>query len=245
MNKLRKQQRGFTIIELMIATTIFSLVLMICLAAIMTITRMYYQGTLQARTQNRVREIVDEVADEIRYQPGEIVATADSPTSPTRLTSAVENADGTPGSVNPVEPFNYDGQHCVGTIRYRYVLGFKTTTDAQVANVTTDDRNAVGTLVRETLPGACNEVLADDEVGPELIENTAVESMLDENMRLLEFEIASTGIAQDSYRIAATIAYGDDDLIGFENGRHICRPDNVARAYCAVSRLEVIVTRRF
>lgn len=248
MNKTRQTQRGFTIIELMIATTIFALILMICLAAIMHITRMYYQGTLQARTQNRVREIVDEIADEIRYRPGDIVISSGT----TLLTSAPELEDGGVGSVDPTNPEDYYGQYCVGSIRYRYLLGFKTESGAQQASDEASDRDASRPLIRENMPNECGntEDLEDslgapdrDAVVAQFIESSQDNNLLDENMRIVEFEVSRIGDT-DKYRVAATVAYGDDDLLGYENGRVSCRPNNVARAYCAVAGLEVVVTRR-
>lgn len=239
MKRNNQKQRGFTIIELMIATTIFSLVLMICLAAIMTITRMYYQGTLQARTQNRTREIVDEIADELRYQPGDVVVNDTDP-----LLGEIENNQGEIGSVDPEALDDYYGQYCVGSVRYQYLLGFKTQSDAQRASGPLDDREARGTLVRSNDCSLSGDLDAD-EVAAALINDESVNSMLDENMRLLEFQITPSGGDSGRYTVTVTIAYGDDDLIGYENGNFACKPDNVARAYCAVSRLEVIVTRRF
>lgn len=241
----RSNQKGFTIIELMIATTIFSLVLMICLAAIMNITRTYYQGTLQARTQNRVREIVDEIADEIRYRPGEIVQT----TGMTALTDAPEQEDESVGSVDPTSPQSYVGQYCIGTVQYRYLLGFKADSEASPATSSDDDRIAARPLIRNSGAGACNpanDLDLTDSVDTTLEHITSSQEygILDDNMRVLEFSIRRVGV-EDKYMVAVTVAYGDDDLIGYENGRFICRPNNIARAYCATSRLEVIVSRRF
>ncbi len=245
MMKHLKRQHGFTIIELMIATTIFSLVLMISLGAIMTITRMYYQGTLQAKTQNRVREIVDEIADDIRYLPGEVVVTED----PSVISGAIETGDdGSVGSVDPEAPVDYFGEHCIGEIRYRYLLGFKTVTNATLASSDQDARDANGTLVREPSANCDAADLNDTDrttLAESIVTDDSLTSMLDENMRLLEFAInRSSSIDSNRYTVAVTVAYGDDDLIDFVDGNFICKPDNIARAYCAVSRLEVDVTKR-
>ena len=78
-----------------------------------------------------------------------------------------------------------------------------------------------------------------------IVTDDSLTSMLDENMRLLEFAInRSSSIDSNRYTVAVTVAYGDDDLIDFVDGYFICKPDNIARAYCAVSRLEVDVTKR-
>lgn len=61
------RQRGFTILELMIATTIFSVILLILSGAIVTIGRTYYKGILQTRNQETARRIADTISDAIRY----------------------------------------------------------------------------------------------------------------------------------------------------------------------------------
>ncbi|HMT19268.1 MAG TPA: type II secretion system protein, partial [Candidatus Saccharibacteria bacterium] len=67
------RQQGFTIIELMISTTIFSLVLMICLSGIMQITKMYYRGVTQARTRDVARNLIDEIAETVRFTNQDIL----------------------------------------------------------------------------------------------------------------------------------------------------------------------------
>lgn len=61
------KQRGFTIIELMIATTVFSVVLLICSFAMLQIGRTYYKGITMARTQTASRSIMDEISQVIQF----------------------------------------------------------------------------------------------------------------------------------------------------------------------------------
>ena len=67
MSQKRAEQNGFTIIELLIATTVFSLILLISVAGILQISRMYYRGVTQSRTQETARSIIDEVGEAIRF----------------------------------------------------------------------------------------------------------------------------------------------------------------------------------
>jgi len=73
-----EQQQGFTILELMIATTIFSLVLLGALAGIMQITRMYYRGVTQIRTEETSRALADEIGEAVRFTKNSIVPTQGS-----------------------------------------------------------------------------------------------------------------------------------------------------------------------
>ena len=65
-NKLTNQT-GFTIVELMIATVIFSMVLLVCSYAIIHAGRMYYKGMIMSKTQDTARKIIDSASDAIKY----------------------------------------------------------------------------------------------------------------------------------------------------------------------------------
>ncbi len=73
--KYRKQEHGFTIIELMIATTVFSVVLLICSFAMLQIGRTYYKGITMARTQTTARSIIDEISQSIQFSGGTVYPT--------------------------------------------------------------------------------------------------------------------------------------------------------------------------
>jgi prepilin-type N-terminal cleavage/methylation domain-containing protein len=71
-------QQGFTILELMIATTIFTVILLLCTIGLIRIGNIYYKGVTQSRTQAVARTISDDVTQAIQYG-GQIVQN----TSPT------------------------------------------------------------------------------------------------------------------------------------------------------------------
>lgn len=61
------RQSGFTIIELLIATTIFSFILLIATAGIIKIGQLYYKGVTESKTQEVVRSISDELSRSIQF----------------------------------------------------------------------------------------------------------------------------------------------------------------------------------
>ena len=67
MKQLNKNQRGFTIIELLIAIGVFSVVLMLCSTAIVHVGRMYYKGVITNRTQDTARRFAEDVAGAIQF----------------------------------------------------------------------------------------------------------------------------------------------------------------------------------
>jgi prepilin-type N-terminal cleavage/methylation domain-containing protein len=84
------KQKGFTVIELMISTAVFSMILLVVLGAITQIGRMYYKGIVSTKTQEVTRALVDRISQGIQYgasgtgQIGELVITPSPPaTAPT------------------------------------------------------------------------------------------------------------------------------------------------------------------
>jgi prepilin-type N-terminal cleavage/methylation domain-containing protein len=66
-NKLNN--KGFTIIELLIATSVFASVLFIVTYGIIQISRMYTNGFVQTQTQNTAITIADTIARDLQFTP--------------------------------------------------------------------------------------------------------------------------------------------------------------------------------
>lgn len=92
------KQAGFTIIELLIATTILSVILLLVAGVLTGIGGLYYKGLNLSRTQQNSRVIIDDISQQLQY------------------TDSLPN----PGTSSP---YGYPEQYiCIGTIRYVYVL---------------------------------------------------------------------------------------------------------------------------
>lgn len=74
-------QKGFTIMELMIATIVFGVVLLTITVAIMQFTRVYYKGITESTTQDTTRTIIDQIAQGIQFSGGTVTTTATNPTA--------------------------------------------------------------------------------------------------------------------------------------------------------------------
>ncbi|HUS25753.1 MAG TPA: prepilin-type N-terminal cleavage/methylation domain-containing protein [Nevskiaceae bacterium] len=72
------QQRGFTVIELMIATSVFAVVLLIVTSGIIQITRVYFKGVTESTLQNTSRTIIDTISQAVQFNGGTVVATGNS-----------------------------------------------------------------------------------------------------------------------------------------------------------------------
>ena len=82
---------GFTILELLIATMVFAVVLLLITVGILQIARVYYKGITEANTQSTARTIMDEIAQAIQFSGGTVGATATSPVSGTDYAFCINN----------------------------------------------------------------------------------------------------------------------------------------------------------
>jgi prepilin-type N-terminal cleavage/methylation domain-containing protein len=99
MKRLHKDKGGFTLIELMIATTIFSVILLLGTFAMLQIGKMYYKGINSSRTQAVARSVSDSVTQAIQF----------SGTQPRNSTVAT-------GNLTPAG----SGAVCIGSQRFSY-----------------------------------------------------------------------------------------------------------------------------
>jgi prepilin-type N-terminal cleavage/methylation domain-containing protein len=68
MIKKIRETRGFTIVELLIATTVLTVVLVGASFVLVQVGRLYYKGTITARTQSAGRNIVDSISRPIQLR---------------------------------------------------------------------------------------------------------------------------------------------------------------------------------
>jgi len=64
---LSQRNGGFTIVELMIASSVFAVLLLVISAGVMSFTRQYYKGVVTTKTQTTARSIMSEVTQAIQF----------------------------------------------------------------------------------------------------------------------------------------------------------------------------------
>lgn len=64
--KSSKNHKGFTIIELMIATAVFSIILLVSLAGFTSIGRLFYKGVTINQTQDITNQLLDDITSNIQ-----------------------------------------------------------------------------------------------------------------------------------------------------------------------------------
>lgn len=72
-----QSQQGFTIVELLIATVVFSVVLLIITVGVLNFTHAYYSGINSSNTQDTARSIVNSITQAVEFS-----GTTISPTKP-------------------------------------------------------------------------------------------------------------------------------------------------------------------
>lgn len=98
MNKhaTSKSQKGFTIIELMIATLVFSSILVVLTMGAIYFTNTYRKGVVLSTTQNTARQIVDNISQAIQFGGTDV--------------RTIEGTGGAPSVI------------CVGAKRYTFIV---------------------------------------------------------------------------------------------------------------------------
>lgn len=109
-------QGGFTILELMIATVAFSIILLVVAAGIMSFTNQYIKGITSSNTQTVARAIMSDVVQGVQFSNGQI------------------NTD---ISLSPV-------QTCIGNEAYYYIFGQQVTSGQHGLVKDTGSCNAAG-----------------------------------------------------------------------------------------------------
>jgi prepilin-type N-terminal cleavage/methylation domain-containing protein len=235
-----KTQKGFTIVELMISTVIFSLVMLLCLTGMVQVSRAYYKGVTQSRTQEAARLVMDEISQNLKLSGSSVVSLPSTNSGPQVNINRLEEGIGV---------------FCAGNKKYTYALDRKVVS----SNSNEDQKEIRNALVSED--AVCTDLMSTDiEVLNNQISSNR-KSLLSENMRLTRFSITeynpdvSVPIKSNSqiWRIEISIAYGDQDLFSVNgsgryvddsnNERVVCK-SSTGTEFCATVEMSIIVSRR-
>jgi len=218
----RSNIKGFTMIELMIATAVFSVILLVVLASITQIGRIYYKGISVSRTQEATRSIVDRIAEQIQFGANK----------PSISFSTIAPDDGTARAF------------CINSDRYVYL------TNRQVADTNNasqkQSRHALWFDQNGAAGAGCNTTgVTMTNATP----SAGGSELLPEGMRLVDFAVQDLTGGGVLWKVRARVVYGDQDLLFIPSGadgfkRAECKGATTGSQFCAVSELEVVVSRR-
>ncbi len=225
---LSSRQSGFTIIELLVATLVFSLIMTIIAVAVVQISRTYYRGIVTTNTQNTARNIMDTVSQSIQFDGGTF--------SQLQPRSIIGDATGYPAAATRDE-----GIICIGNHVFAYHLYQEQVESASSHGLTsgTDPCQTTGPLRyigQELL--STNMRLTQFEVTP--LQNSFYNIKIGVaygDLDLLCVSSNNSGNGADcSSSDAATYAQIKSPDIA-------CKPQ-AGREFCAVSKFSTIVQRR-
>ncbi len=226
-------QRGFTIVELLIASAVFSVVLLICAVGLLQIGRTYYKGITSSQTQEAARSIIEEVSKTIQFNGGNV---------------GLMIHPGSEPSENPATP----SYICIGNKRFAFVLNHQLISSATLGP--NQSRHALGVDSRPCTSGAPqplnnSNLLADSK------------ELLPPNMRLTKFEVScvkndatpdpSDCLTDNLYKVTVRVVSGHQDVLADSDksrpGPDLpgeCLPNSIGGQFCAVAELSTTVQKR-
>ncbi len=222
MKKLRNNNAGFTMIELMIATLVFSVILLGATSATIQIGRMYYKGIVMSRTQDVARNTMDSIARPIQFAGGSVVS---------------------------VPPTSGSGALCVGNQRFSYLLNAEVDDGAPQHGITADHK-ALHALWADTIGQGKTCAPLDLTVPSPADTNTDANALpgkelLGQGMRLAKFNPSSDPSNDHLWTIDFLLIYGDDDLLEPNaTTPTACKSIAQSAQWCATSALSTTVFQR-
>lgn len=232
MKRITLNKRGFTLVELMIATVIFSTILLATMTILIQLGRMYYKGVIVNRTQETTRSITDEISQQLQFGADRIT------------TDVSETFNGT-----NVKTF------CIGTQRYNYVINGKVSRSAEANQPPgSGNGNAIRhAFWRDTIDAThtnCTplNLTLDVPVTAAGAQNgTNGRELLGENMRLIASPQPECDNATGVCSLTIGVLYGDNDLLtpNPDDGAIPQRCANtVGSQWCAGSTLSTQIFKR-
>ncbi len=216
MKVLKTNQQAFTILELMIATMVFSVILLLVTTGIISIGKTYYKGALQARTQDTARNIIDEISRGIQFS-----GVVPIPTQPQNIAST---------------PYPKTGGvywFCVNGINYSYILDRQLGTDINEAVISYSSPCA------SYNPSAVPNAFKPKELLGTGMRLTAlnVESLPNNSYRI------TVEVASGEFDLFSDLYNNDTGIVGPDGLYDSCK-SGAGSQFCAVSRLSTIVQKR-
>ena len=184
-------QSGYTLVEIMIATSIFAGILVICLTALMVMSRIYFKGISEAKAQATARNILADVVQKIQLTGAGLTIFQ----------------DGAWDQINSKDS-GWRG-YCIGGFKYSYRLNYQLDPEALPSHT---EKTTKALIANQTKNVDCKEQITTGggvvlSVHPSEIDPVGDE-LLTHRMRLTKFDIHQH--YDHLYSIDVTVVYGGD-----------------------------------
>lgn len=225
-------QAGFTIIELLIATLVFAVVLIIITSGIIQFSKQYYKGVISTNTQVAARSLIEDISRSIQYNGGY--------------------------NQLPSNPPNTSKGYCVGSDRrYSYLLNQQITNTSPLGA-----NQSNHALISDTIATPCSTSVTPVNVATIPVTFTTLTTpreLIPPHTRLSKFSITQD-LKGNLYAITVKLIYGDNDLLCspaagdcnapgtsssvFSNPADLSCKASAGSQFCAVSELSTTINQR-
>ncbi|MDB5160777.1 MAG: hypothetical protein JWO96_157 [Candidatus Saccharibacteria bacterium] len=220
----RVAQGGFTLVEVSIASTIFSVVLLVALTSFFTIGRLFYKGVSITQTQEAASQVLQDINGNFQAA----------------------------GNVSPAQSGNGYNYYCIGNSRYTYNVNHMVNID-DVNHASPASGGTFG-ILKDTLPGSsacavpCNDDPSAGTCAAGTVKLNNPVELLGHKMRVEKFDVTSSASSSNLYNISLVIAYGDDSVLTYSTtppdySGVSCVSDPRAQQFCSISRIDTAVYR--
>jgi prepilin-type N-terminal cleavage/methylation domain-containing protein len=226
--------KGFTIVELLIALSVLSTILVMSTTVMIQIGNIYTKGVNSSNLQNTTRSINSDLASTLQFSPSAPAPCVVDKVSCTSGTLSYSDA------VGPVAIHAF----CIAKTRYSFVLnrelGDDSATKVHTAHV----------LWKDTMTSTANCNPVDlRQSNPTSSDKSSVAGsgyeLVPIHMRLTKFRVAESAPSSGVYNVSVWLVYGDSDLMKKidDNGHTNCVGDT-GTAFCATAFIDSTVIRR-
>jgi prepilin-type N-terminal cleavage/methylation domain-containing protein len=250
MKNVKSNSQGFTIIELLIALSILSVILVMGSMIMIQIGRWYTKGINAASLQNNTRNINGDLTSTLQFDQVVPFSCIES------NIDCAANLNGDPA--HPAVTTNFNGiaasAYCIGKTRYSYTLNREQGVDngANPATGTAAGTTTNHVLWRDTMKtdATCKPVDLSNAGVPVDSDTDAAKGgyeMLGQHMRLTRFKAVPVTNPEhiSEYLVDIATAFGDSDLMTppDSSGHVNCKGDNGSQ-FCSVANISTTVVRR-
>jgi prepilin-type N-terminal cleavage/methylation domain-containing protein len=222
MTNTVKDQQGMTLVELMIATTVFATVLVIVLFGFVFVTKDYVRGYYQSQTQEAARTIISEVSEDIQLN-------GDTPTVLATKTGMLNGLS--------IDTHNL----CIGDNLYSYTYNNEDNPNLPYIFTVFNDGKSCDASSGQNFGGGT--LLADS--------HHYSQELLGQNMRLGRFSVMPNGPGPYKIIVSVAIgSFNDPNNNVTENDsntgsyQYQCQDLSFGGEFCAQSTLTTIVQQR-
>lgn len=217
-----KSTEGFTIIELMIALSVLSVILLMSTVILIQIGNLYNKGINAANLQNSNRNVISDISAAIEFSGHRPLYDSHDYAAPSIGNMTIHS-------------------FCLGKTRYSYVL------NRQLNDTPSGTDQTYHALWRDTITTttSCPPLdLTNSGIPTDSLSTNKGYEMVPQNMRLTNFDVSEASTGSNIYNVNVWMAYGDSDLLKVDGTGHYHCSGDVGTQFCATSELNTTITRR-